>query len=332
MLENIWRKKGCFRGFLTAMMIALAAQFLASHYKVPVMLFALLLGLSFHFVYSDKEVRLGIDLTADFFLKLGVGLLGFRLSFENLQDIGLPSIIAVSITVFLTIIFGIFLAKVFRRDTSFGILSGGSVAICGASAAIAICTVLPKTEFRDRDMSLVIVGVTILSTLTMIFYPILFAIFGMTDFAAGFIIGSAIHDVAQVVGAGYSISDEAGIIATFIKMIRVSLLPIVITVLLITINRSATKKITVPWFLILFFILVAIKYLFAIPTLIVDLVEVISSWLLIISIAAIGVRTSLASISSVSYIFGSILILETLFLLFASFACLYIFTFFKFFG
>lgn len=318
-----------FRGIFLATIIGLASKFLGEHYTVPSVLFALLIGLSFHFSYSDKHLRDGIDLTADFLLKLAVGLLGFRLTFANLQSIGLSLITAIVFTVFLTIGFGIILAKIFGKDKDFGILSGGATAICGVSAAIAICSFMPKSKHRNRDMAIVIVGVTVLSTLSMILYPILFKSLGMTDVAAGFVLGASIHDVAQVVGAGYSISDDAGITATFIKMIRVSLLPILIIGLLIRSNRSKGKNIKLPWFLILFFVMAISKNLIAIPKFIDSSIEFISSWLLIISIAAIGVRTSLASVTSVSYVYGAILILETGFLLSISLALLNLLTFFS---
>jgi len=327
MYSNFQNKKVLLRGLLTAIVLALAAKFLSSHYKAPAMLFALLLGLSFHFVYRDLNTRQGIDITADLILKLAVGLLGFRLSFDSLQNIGFYSIFLVFLMVFLTIGFGLVLAKIFKKELTFGILSGGSVAICGASAALAIFSVLPRSPFGDRDMALVVVGVTILSTLAMISYPIIFASLGMNDFASGFIIGASIHDVAQVVGAGYSISDEAGIIATFIKMLRVSLLPLVIIMLIASMNRSGSEKIKLPWFLILFFSLAAIKNLIPIPFLVTQSIGNISSWLLLISIAAIGVKTNLAAVTSVSYVYGVILILETLFLLLLSLGSLHILTF-----
>ena len=116
MFLNFQNRKVLLRGLLTATVLALAAKFLSSHYKAPAMLFALLLGLSFHFVYRDNSTRQGIDLTADFILKLAVGLLGFRLSFDNIQNIGVSSIFLVSSMVFLTIGFGLVLAKIFKKE------------------------------------------------------------------------------------------------------------------------------------------------------------------------------------------------------------------------
>ena len=125
-------------------------------------------------------------------------------------------------------------------------LAGGSVAICGASAALAIASVLPFNKNRTKVVLFVVIGVTILSTISMIIYPILFKSLGMDEIESGYLIGATIHDIAQVVGAGYSISEESGIIATLIKMIRVTLLPIVMILVMYTLPGSQNSKVTLP--------------------------------------------------------------------------------------
>ena len=106
----------------------------------------------------------------------------------------------------------------------FGVLSGGAVAICGASAALAIASVLPRHEESERDTILTVVSITALSTLAMILYPIFATSVGLDHVRAGIFIGGTIHDVAQVVGAGYMISPETGDVATYVKLLRVAML------------------------------------------------------------------------------------------------------------
>ena len=146
------------------------------------------------------------------------------------------------ILVILTFGFGTLLSYIFGRKLAFGLLAGGSVAICGASAALAIASVLPYNKNRTKDVLFVVIGVTILSTVSMIIYPILFKSIGMNEIESGYLIGATIHDIAQVVGAGYSISEESGIIATLIKMIRVTLLPIVMILVMYTLPGSQNSK------------------------------------------------------------------------------------------
>jgi uncharacterized membrane protein YadS len=117
---------------------------------------------------------------------------------------------------------------VLNLPREFGILAGGAVAICGASAALAVSSVLPKSETLEQNTILVIIGVATLSSLAMIGYPILAAQLGLADISAGLFFGGSIHDVAQVLGAGYAISEDAGEVATVTKLLRVALLfPIV---------------------------------------------------------------------------------------------------------
>ena len=102
----------------------------------------------------------------------------------------------------------------------------------------AIATVLPRDETSDRELIFTIAGVTLLSTLAMILYPLIASTSGLDAHQAGVFIGGTIHDVAQVVGAGYSISPEAGDFAVFTKLLRVAiLLPVVVAISLLLRHR-----------------------------------------------------------------------------------------------
>jgi len=115
-------------------------------------------------------------------------------------------------------------AMALGRGWRLAILTGGAVAICGASAAMTIAAVLPKNEFSERNLSFTVFGVTLLSTAAMVLYPILGAAIGLDEHSMGIFLGGTIHDVAQVVGAGFSVSESVGETATTVKLIRVSLL------------------------------------------------------------------------------------------------------------
>ena len=106
----------------------------------------------------------------------------------------------------------------------FALLTGGSVAICGASAAMAIAAVLPRNEHSESNLIFTVLGVTVLSTIAMIAYPMITTVTGLDPLASGVFLGGTIHDVAQVVGAGFSISDEVGETATLVKLMRVTML------------------------------------------------------------------------------------------------------------
>jgi uncharacterized integral membrane protein (TIGR00698 family) len=189
------------------------------------------------------------------------------------------------------------------RGWRLGLLTGGAVAICGASAALAIASVLPKDEYLERNTIFTVVAVTTLSTIAMIVYPLVSNLVGLDYTEAGIFFGATIHDVAQVVGAGYTVSDETGNTATFIKLLRVSmLLPIVAVMALVFGKRSGetkTKALPVPYFVIAFAILVLVGSSEAFPEVVRSILLDISRWCLVIAIAALGMKTSLKALGTV---------------------------------
>lgn len=309
------RARSLAGGMMLSLLIATAAAFLSEHYGAPVMLFALLIGMAFHFLSGDERCAPGIEFSAKTLLRLGVGLLGLRLSVSDVASIGYGPVLAVAGFVMATLACGGLLSYLFGRRLAFGLLAGGSVAICGASAALAISSVLPPRADRDQDVLFVVVGVTALSTVAMIAYPILFGALGFSDVEAGFLIGATIHDVAQVVGAGYSISEEAGVIATFVKMLRVALLPVVMLVIMLSFRGSQSQRLGLPWFLVMFVALAVLVNTGLLPQALVSLISDLSGWCLVVAIAALGMKTDLSRFLTVKPSYGAILLIETLFLL-----------------
>ncbi len=119
----------------------------------------------------------------------------------------------------------------------------------------------------------------------------------MTDVESGFLIGATIHDVAQVVGAGYSISDDAGVIATFVKMLRVALLPVVMIVAMLILSGAQSQKVTVPWFLVMFLILAVLANSGNGAAGIIDIANGVSRWCLVIANFCFGRQNQLGGVS-----------------------------------
>ncbi|MGH1464862.1 MAG: YeiH family protein [Cognatishimia sp.] len=303
------------KGLFLAIVIAAASTFLSEHYGAPVMLFALLIGMAFHFLHEDGRCVTGIDFASKTLLRFGVGLMGLRLTVADVVDLGVAPIGAIVGFVLATLGLGVVLSFRLGRQTAFGLLAGGSVAICGASAALAITSVLPQSRDREQDTLFVVIGVTVLSTIAMICYPLLFGALGLNALESGFLVGATIHDVAQVVGAGYSISEEAGVIATYVKMLRVALLPVVLLVIMIGFREGQTQRLSIPWFLVMFIALAVLANLNILPAALLQALQNLSSWCLVVAISALGVKTSLAHIVKVDPRYSAILVIETLFLL-----------------
>ncbi|WP_246107352.1 YeiH family protein [Puniceibacterium confluentis] len=302
-------------GIALSVTIALASSFLAEHYGAPAMLFALLIGMAFNFMNDMPQTAQGISFCSRTLLRLGVALLGLRLTFADVSQLGITPMVGVVAMLVLTLIGGVAFARVFGRTTAFGLLTGGSVAICGASAAMAIAAVLPRKYLKEEDVLLTVVGVTAMSTLAMIAYPVLFRYLGLADIESGYMIGATIHDVAQVVGAGYSVSDTAGDIATFTKLLRVALLPVVLTAVAIIFRKEAGGTAGLPWFVVAFIVLMGVRNLVPLPDGLLTHVNETSRFLLVVAISALGVKTSLQRLFAPG-VRGLILIaINTLFLL-----------------
>ena len=312
-----------FPGFAVSVLVAVTAQFLSDHYGAPAMLLALLLGLALNFLAEDgTRTGPGIAFTARTVLRAGVALLGARISVDMLADLGGPAIALVVAGVVLTILFGVLCSRLVGRRLRFALLTGGSVAICGASAAMAIAAVLPKHDKSERDLVFTVLSVTVLSTVAMVIYPMLSSLFGLTDRDAGVFMGGTIHDVAQVVGAGFSISPEAGETATLVKLIRVSMLaPVVLAISLYfrslgMVDKDATGKSPplLPGFVIGFLLLAAANSIGLIPAVVADWAGQLSRWALLVSIAAVGIKTSLAKMFEVGGSAIAVIVAETIFL------------------
>lgn len=285
---------GLAPGVLLAFVVAAAATFLSDHYGAPVMLFALLLGMALHFLSADPRAQSGIDFTAKKLLRVGIALLGARITFGQVAELGLAPIGLVVVCLMSTIGFGILLARATGRSWSFGMLTGGAVAICGASAALAISAVLPRGENHERDTLFTVVAVTGLSTVAMVLYPILFSALGFDDTGIGILIGATIHDVAQVVGAGYAVSDDAGDAATLVKLLRVALMPAVVLTLALVVSRgSGEAKAPLPVFAFVFMLILAVNSFDLIPEPVQTMMVGGSRWLLVAAISALGIKTSL---------------------------------------
>ncbi|WP_439139482.1 YeiH family protein [Roseicyclus sp.] len=305
---------------MLAATIAAAAAFLGAHYGAPVMLFALLLGMAFNFLHADGPCRDGIDFAAKFILRLGVGLLGIRIVLADLAQIGWSGAALLTGLIALTIATGFVAAPLFGRQWRFALLTGGAVAICGASAALAIAAVIPPNEKSERNTLFTVMAVTALSTIAMVAYPLLFQLLGFTELQKGFLIGATIHDVAQVVGAGFSVSEAAGEIATLTKLYRVAMLPLVLIAIVLVLRATGhgaqgSKIPLVPWFMMLFLALVALGSAVELPQALVAQLDLFSRGCLITAIAALGVKTSLKALTAVGGGHLAIVVVETLALL-----------------
>jgi uncharacterized integral membrane protein (TIGR00698 family) len=318
MFISLWRQYA--PGMLMTCGLAIAASVLSVRYGAPAMLMGLLLGMAFHFFSESQQLAAGLQVMAGPALRVGVALLGVRLGLSDLVQLGWEPILLLVVAVLGTILIGMICARALGVDRDLGVLTGGAVAICGASAAMAISSVLPDAQRQQRATLFTVIGVASLSTVAMIFYPVLGDALGLEGSDMGFFIGASIHDVAQVVGAGYSVSQEAGDLAVMVKLFRVAMLVPVVAMIAIAFSVSSSQRNgdrrlpTVPLFLLGFLLLFGANTVGAIPAEMISLLSDAASVLLLMAITALGVRTSLREVLTIGFRPIILLCVETLFL------------------
>jgi hypothetical protein len=181
-------------------------------------------GMAFHHLSRELRTRPGIDFCARDVLRLGAGLLGARISATQIAALGWGTALLVAGGVVSTLLLALWLGRLLGLGSARATLAGGAVAICGASAALAISAVLPPERKGDRYTLTVVMSITLLSTASMILYPLLARVLHLSPAQAGIFLGGSIHDVAQVVGAGFTLGTETGELATVVKLFRVAML------------------------------------------------------------------------------------------------------------
>jgi uncharacterized integral membrane protein (TIGR00698 family) len=316
-----WPARGreLFPGVLACAVAATAATFLSQHYGAPVMLFALLLGMAMNFLSAEGPCKPGIEFTSRHVLRWGVALLGLRITVAQVAALGWHPVLLVVLSVTLTIGVSMVVARLMGFNILFGLLSGGATAICGASAALALAAALPPHPLKERATLFTVVGISALSTLTMIVYPILARAIALDPHTAGIFLGATIHDVAQVVGAGYSMSKETGDIATLVKLMRVATLLPVIMFAVMFMRATGTagdgpRPPLLPWFAVAFAALVALNSTGWLPRAVTATGSDVSGWFLVAAIAGIGMKTQLRELITVGLKPVVLMVGETVFI------------------
>ena len=316
---------GCWRGLLVCALVALAARFLAGHYGVPVMLMALLLGMALNFLSAEQTCQPGIDLASRQVLRWGAALLGLRVSLDQVLALGWGTVLMVVVSVLVTMVMGLVMARLLGLRRDLGLVTGGAVGICGASAALALSSCLPRDARRERDLAWTVMGVSILSTLAMLAYPLLAGALSLSTMQTGVFLGGSIHDVAQVVGAGYSVSAVSGDTAVLTKLMRVAMLvPVLLMVSLVLYYKARQRHAEpaptppdaplLPGFALAFVALVLLQSALKLPPAWLTLGQDLSQGALILAMAAIGLKAQPAQWRAMGWRPVLLLVGETVFL------------------
>ena len=241
----------------------LAAPYVAHVVPIPNMVIALVVGIALNPLAARPAMLPGMRFCVSTVLRWAVALLGLRVGLADIAALGLGTAVLIVVALVATLVSGFVFAKWYGRGPGFGALVGVGTAVCGASATLAVSTVVPDYPGKQPDIAFVVVAVNALATIAMLIYPPLCILLGFDAQTTGVMLGGTIHDVAQVVGAGYAVSTAVGNTAVIVKLFRVFLLLPVVLGVGWYFTRIGMKhgeaRVPVPVFAIVFLILCAVN-------------------------------------------------------------------------
>jgi len=276
-----------------------AAAWLSQNYGMPIILAGLLLGLALNFASGDPRTHAGLDASARHGLRLGIVLLGLQVTVAQVLAMGAVPFLGLALVMGAALIAALAAARATGQSAAVGLLAGGSTAICGASAALALYGVIGRERIDQAQFTLTLVILAAASAIALITYPPLTQMLGFTDAQAGFLVGASVHDVAQAIGAGFAVSDAAGAQATVVKLTRVALLGPLVTLAALWIARaeplatgSAKARLPMlPGFILAFLALAGLNSLITLPPQVADHALTASKTLLLLAVTATAMRT-----------------------------------------
>lgn len=324
----VFSKKNCantLKGLLFVALLAMSANYLAEFYFFKQLAISpLIIGIVVGMLYGNSlrhrfpnHWQAGVLFSTKTLLRAGIVFYGFRLTFQNVAEVGVAGIVLSSIIVITTFIFGYwFGTKILKLDRDMSILISAGSAICGAAAVLATEPVIKAEPYKT---GIAVATVVVFGTIAMFIYPLLYqnGWLGLTEKAMGAYIGSTLHEVAHVVGAGASLSDDVAHIAVIVKMLRVMFLAPFLLVLSFWIaslckqsnkvnkntqdKNKTTSVITIPWFALGFIGVVGFNSLNVLPVSLVDNINQLDNFALTMAMTALGMETRFNKFKGVGF-------------------------------
>lgn len=263
-------------------------------------------------------------------MPLAIILLGFALNLTSFlkSDIGYLGLIVVIITAITSFMTCYFIGRYMELDLGTSLALGTGGAICGNSAVIAVS---PGLKLKEEKVGVILAIINLLGLITFFAIPILSKILNLTEEQAGIWAGSVIHAVPQAIAAGETIGPEAMVIATAVKLSRVSLLIIIVPLCAIIANNKEKmegekfKIGRIPYF-VPGFVLTAILSTWLMPTEISNHLSSLGKILLLPLLASVGFFINKESMKDAG---GPILVVglvATVCMLFSSYLTIMIFS------
>ena len=312
-------------GLLVAFALAVAGNFLADRLALSLglgagaisgIMVAILLGLALGNLFKlPAALKPGIGFAVKRVLRLGIVLLGLKLSIVEVGSIGLKSLPVIMVTIPAAILIVTYLGRRLGLPDRLGTLIAVGTSICGATAIVATA---PTIGAHDDEVSYAVACITLFGVAAMLVYP--FAahqLFDADSFRAGMFLGTAVHETAQVAGAGlvyqqYFSDPRALDVATVTKLVRNLSMLIVIPLMAVIYHRRSVEGGEAPkWYTLIPLFIVGFAAMSALRSAgdmgdrpfgilepeqwkaIVGFVKQVATWCLAIAMAAVGLGTSI---------------------------------------
>ncbi|BAB49407.1 mlr2225 [Mesorhizobium japonicum MAFF 303099] len=256
-------------------------------------------------VYSNvlgtpAHAKAGIAFSQKRLLRFAIVLLGFQLTLGQVVSIGAGGVGIVAATLGATFVFTITLGRLIGVDRKLAQLIAAGTSICGASAIVATNIV---TDARDEDVTYAVASITLFGTVAMLGFPLLAPALGLDQHAFGLWAGASIHEVAQVIGAGFQNGTQSGEIATVAKLTRVTMLaPMVIALGLMARRKTSggqqAARPPMPWFVAAFVAVVALNSLVTVPAEVKSAMALATTIMLTMGLAAMGLQADISQLRS----------------------------------
>lgn len=309
---SIENRKGTFSGVLFVAIFAAAATMISEiNFVKSLGISPLVIGIVIGIFYANtlhnntpKEWSGGITFSAKKILRFAIVFYGFRITFQQIAEVGLEGFMVSLIMLSTTFILGTWAGqKFFKMDRDTSMLSASGASVCGAAAVLATEPVLKAEEHKA---AIAVSMVVLFGTISMFLYPLLYnmGVFDMSAKEFGIYVGGTIHEVAQVVAVPASIpgaSEEMANSAVIVKMTRVIMIAPMLIILGIYLSVSAKKsgdesavggvKLVIPWFAVYFIGMAGFNSLGIVPQNIVDVINEIDTFLLTMAMTALGIGT-----------------------------------------
>jgi uncharacterized integral membrane protein (TIGR00698 family) len=288
-----------FHGLVLSSIVSLIAIFLSNFITIGVVTTAIILGIiiSNSIKISDKY-NIGITYAEKSLLAFTIALMWINLDFSTFALLGFKTIILIILSMILTIYSAVIIGKYYGINEKLSLLLGIGNGVCGSSAISATAPIIkPQNNFIGLSVAIV----NLLGTIGIFLVPFIALSFGLSDIDAGILIGNTLQAVGQVTAGGFSISNEAGISATTVKMGRVLLLTPLVLILIYIFSKNSdikdsSQKAKVPTFIIFFILFSLISSFSLVNENIKDIISTMSHFTLTIAMSAIGLKIHFNSI------------------------------------